>query len=649
MAKRTKTVVGITIQSHPEVQAKKKTTELPLHILFLGDLTPHVRAISGRSDQSSPFWDVTKETFAHLMQDLAPRLSIEVPDLIGQKAKTVEFELQFHDLKAFRPEGIASQIPALSRLLSVRGLVEKVSKGELSSDEFRTKAEAAGLDPDLARRFQEALSSPRVTASQPPPQVTPSLGGSPSQEEGKLGSLLRMVDLGAGEPPTKKPETMDALLTAITGDESGSGAPGSVAGGPAGVDRSVAAMLIADLDHMLGDQISAILHHPRFQALESCWRGLRFLVDRIDFRKNIRLSVLPIRQENLNDALVRQFVNPAGETLQQLAEAPVSVVIADFEFGISAHDVDQLHDIAETMSGAQVPFVASVGPLFFGLTDPSQLANLPVLWQHFQRPEYVTWNSLRDQSISAYVALALPRFLLRFPYGPDNPVKGFQFVESQGNPTQKGETMESKRILWGNPAVAIATTIARSFVESGWPTHTAGGRIEDLPLWQPFSHGSKQRIPLEINIAEDRQVELSEMGFTVLACRANDDAAYVSFAPTIYRPEKYEDADSNEEAQIHATLACRLMTTRILQYLLRFERELAPGHSPSRVKAYLVESLTSLLKTGGGQLLKEGVEVEMGDRIQSTNRIPLKIHLMTPPGILGRAVKIVMGYELALK
>ncbi len=648
MAKRTKGPVGITIQSHLQVQAKVKSTQLPFHILFLGDLNPQ-----GPADGPGSLIveEVNKESFSQLMQRLAPRLSIDVPDLIGRGTRAVEVNLQFHDLKAFRPESISAQVPALSRLRKVRMLVEKVRKGELPLADFKTHAEAAGLDPDLAQRFQEVLAAPDVS-TQPLPPATPEIQRSASQEEGKLGSLLRMVDLTPGGVAGKKPDSMNAFLTAITGNGAGSGVSTS-AQGVAGVEGRVATMLTAELDQMLSDQVNAILHDPRFQRLEASWRELKFLVDRIDFRKNIRFSVLATHKEHLNAALHNQLLNPSDETRKQFEEAPASVVITDVEFGISPREVDHLRDIAETMASAQVPFVAAVGPSFFGRKGPSDIAELAVLWQHFERPEYVAWNSLRSRDISAYVALALPGFLLRFPYGPDNPVKEFQFVESPGSTTLRGGPIDPTLFLWGSPAVAVAITMARSFAESGWPTHftgpQSGGRVDDLPLWFPSSSGTQVRIPLDVNIPEDKQVELSEMGFTVLSCRPNDDSVCVAFAPTIHLPGKYDNEEANEDARTHATLACQLMTSRILQHLLRFERDLPPHLSTSAVKGKVVEVLGDLLKATEARLPYKGIEVEITERAGPTNRIPLKIRVTTPPEILGREVSIVMGYELTLK
>ena len=36
---------------------------------------------------------------------------------------------------------------------------------------------------------------------------------------------------------------------------------------------------VAELDRCLSEQVDAVLHHPRFQALEAAWRGLELLID----------------------------------------------------------------------------------------------------------------------------------------------------------------------------------------------------------------------------------------------------------------------------------------------------------------------------------------------------------------------------------
>ncbi|MCI0694168.1 type VI secretion system contractile sheath large subunit [candidate division KSB1 bacterium] len=637
MAKPSSEKVGIRIQSEPIVKGKTKITMLPFHLLLVSDLTPQAPA---PPDWSSPsrLLSVDKSNFSQLMQQLAPKLVIEVPNLISDAPKNLEIELLFPDMKAFRPEGIVAQIPALARLLQVRTLVQQVKDGKLDLPEFQQQAEAAGVDRDLIGRFQQILERPHPPA---PVKVAPPREPSKSlPKPDKLDALLEMVNLGTGEPepPAKRSSPFDALLQAITAEEAGAESISSQPGGT-NVEKSAAEMLIAELDEIFSAPVNAILHHPEFQNLEAAWRGLRFLLDRIDFRKNIRLSVLPVRKDNLNEALYHQLLMPAYHgSIQELIEAPISAVIADFEFASTTDELQRLDDLAETMASLQVPLLAGVGPAFFGKPRASELATLPVLWQHLQRPEYVGWNALRDKVVSNYLTLALPRFLLRFPYGGNNPVKDFKFIES------------ADHHLWGNAALALAATMAWSFAATGWPTHLSGlhdgGKIENLPLWNYSATGVSARIPLEVKLPESKEVELSEAGFAVLSCRPNHDSVYVAFAPVAHRPEKFEEAEANEEARMHATLACHLMASRIAQHLLRFERELTPGLAPEKLQAGLAAHLQALFKSTGAPLAPEAMAIEISESPEHADRWHAALRLHAPEEILGKETSVLLGLEL---
>ena len=56
------------------------------------------------------------------------------------------------------------------------------------------------------------------------------------------------------------------------------------------VKKALVDRMIAEIDSRLGRQMDAILHHPEFQSLEAAWRGLKLLVERTDFRENIRIG-----------------------------------------------------------------------------------------------------------------------------------------------------------------------------------------------------------------------------------------------------------------------------------------------------------------------------------------------------------------------
>ena len=59
--------------------------------------------------------------------------------------------------------------------------------------------------------------------------------------------------------------------------------------------------MIANLDQKLSTQMDVILHNEQFQKLESAWRSLRFLVDKTDFRENIKIEMMNISKQDLLD------------------------------------------------------------------------------------------------------------------------------------------------------------------------------------------------------------------------------------------------------------------------------------------------------------------------------------------------------------
>src|SRR4051812_39601747 len=53
-------------------------------------------------------------------------------------------------------------------------------------------------------------------------------------------------------------------------------------------DKKLVDNMIAEIDTKMSRQLDVILHNPTFQKLESAWRGLKLVVDRTDFRENVK-------------------------------------------------------------------------------------------------------------------------------------------------------------------------------------------------------------------------------------------------------------------------------------------------------------------------------------------------------------------------
>lgn len=68
------------------------------------------------------------------------------------------------------------------------------------------------------------------------------------------------------------------------------------------VNKLAVDSMIADIDERISRQMDVIIHAPAFQQVESFWRSLKTMVDRVDFRENIKVNVLHVtKQELLED------------------------------------------------------------------------------------------------------------------------------------------------------------------------------------------------------------------------------------------------------------------------------------------------------------------------------------------------------------
>ncbi|MFQ6009215.1 MAG: type VI secretion system contractile sheath large subunit, partial [Candidatus Zixiibacteriota bacterium] len=580
-----------------------------------------------------------------VMQQLNPSLSMDVPNRLSDSPKELTVELSFADMKAFRPEGIVQQVDALASLLEIRGLVTQVKDRELTLQEFEERVGQTGVEPAWLEQFHQLLAAPARPAEPEPPTVprperapvsSPDRTSKPKDDA--LDSLLDMVDLGdEGAAPTQaprerpaEPSHVDSFIRAIVQPKKD---------GPR-TSKSIAEAVIDELDGALSKQINDILHHSKFQQLESTWRGLKFLIDRTDFRENVQVELLSVPKSNLRDAIYHQVFQPE---YNELSEYPLSVIIADYEFDSSAMDIELLGDIARMAASMQVPFISSVGSAFFGMKTAEEQAKVPMLRSLFQQPAYAKWRALRDSETSQYIALTTPRFLLRFPYGPDGePVKAFNFIEG---------TESSADYLWGRGAFAVATTLVRSFIENGWCTQITGlrggGTVENLPVWAYRVAGRDVSIPLDVLFSQSKELEFAEVGLVLLSCRMNDDAACVLSTPTVYRPKKYSSPEETKEAQLHATLPYQLFATHMAHCLRRIVRDVSTGLTAEQVSAMFTGQLRAILaKASEASLPEEAVVVEVSDNEEKPEYYDVVLRVRPPFQILGRNVDLLLGLEL---
>ena len=349
------------------------------------------------------------------------------------------------------------------------------------------------------------------------------------------------------------------------------------------VHQAVINDMIAEIDRKLSSQVDAIMHHPTFQKIESAWRGLKFAIDRTNFRENIKFELLNVSKEDLlNDFEDAPEIPKSGlYKLVYTAEYgtfggnPVGAMIANYDFGPGPQDVKLLQYAAAVGAMAHAPFIAAAGPQFFGQESFLGLPNLKDLKSIFEGPQYIKWNSFRESEDARYVGLTLPRFLLRLPYHPENnPVKAFTYTEDVSK--------SHESYLWGNTAFAFATRITDSFAKYRWCPNiigpTSGGAVEDLPVHTFESMGAiETKIPTEVLISERREFELAEEGFIGLAMRKGSDNACFFSANSCQKPKYYGQSKEGKEAETNYKLGTQLpymmIMNRMAHYLKVLQRE----------------------------------------------------------------------------
>ncbi|NHB94602.1 type VI secretion system contractile sheath large subunit [Photorhabdus cinerea] len=346
------------------------------------------------------------------------------------------------------------------------------------------------------------------------------------------------------------------------------------------LDKALLDQHIDELDSQISRQLDVVMHYPAFQQVESAWRGLKFLVDRTDFRQNVKIEVLDVTKDDLqqdfDDApeivqsgfyrhtYIQEYDTPGGE--------PIGSVIANYEFGAGSQDIALLRNIAKVAAAAHMPFIAAAGPAFFGKETMEEVASIKDIGNYFDRAEYIKWKSFRDSDDARYIGLTLPRVLGRLPYGPDTvPVRTFNYIEQVKGP-------DHNKYLWTNAAFAFAANMVKSFVGNGWCVQIrgpqAGGAVTDLPIHlYDLGTGSQVKIPSEVMIPETREFEFANLGFIPLSYYKNRDYACFFSANSTQKPALYDTGEATANSRINARLPYIFLLSRIAHYLKLIQRE----------------------------------------------------------------------------
>jgi len=341
---------------------------------------------------------------------------------------------------------------------------------------------------------------------------------------------------------------------------------------------------LAEIDRSIGEQIDAVLHHPVFQRLEASWRGLEYLIGRVPPRTNVKVKLLPVSWRELVRDLDRavefdqsglfrkvyteEFDMPGGE--------PFSVLIGDYEIShrvSRSHptdDVEALAAIAQTAAAAFAPFIAGAHPSLFGLDHFAGLERNLDLRRSFDQLGYLKWRRLRASEDARFVALTMPRVLMRVPYQDGQVDCGFPYREDVSGPG-------IERHLWGTAVYAYAVVLVRAFAQSGWLEDIAGaeggssggGLVDGLPApsFRTDASGVAPKCSTDVAIGEELDRELGEVVLLPLCdCPETERSAFHQHT-TIQEPAVFDRMIATANARLSAQLPVVLNVSRFAHYI----------------------------------------------------------------------------------
>jgi type VI secretion system protein ImpC len=410
---------------------RRRDSDSPMRILILGNWLGDRPAGSALAERKPLRIDF--DNFTSVMTRLEP--AVELPDYgtIG-----------FSSIEDFHPDTLCRRVDTLRQLHTLyRNLGDPARARELIAELDRPEVESASSDGDDA----SATDLERLLGGKVDQDDTPS---AQSQVQKLLSGLVaeHVVDTRAIEP----------------------------------YRQATAARL--------GDHLRAILHDPRFQALEANWRGLWWLVSQL-IAEEIELFLLPLTTEELKTDLTNAGSDLARSDLCRLlmngaAGQPWSVLAGLYEFGPDMGDLEVLMATGILAEAAGAPFVAAAAPQLAGCDRIEDLIN-PADWAKPDDEMAAGWQTLRKSEPGDWISLGLPRLMMRQPYGSKlDPIDGFAFEENPQGPEQ---------LLWASPAFGLATALGLNFLTHGQDLDTAlPVELEDLPT---FSHSVDGEVELQ--------------------------------------------------------------------------------------------------------------------------------------------------------
>jgi len=489
MAKQSFGEIHLDVEAGRDRETPAPTSDTPFRVALLGDFSG--RSSRGICETGAKLAErrailIDRDNFDEVLARLAVRLQLPL-------AGGGSLALEFKDIDDFRPDALFERVEVFAKLKETRARL---------------------ADP---RSFAEAaaeLGAGKPPASEPAPAEAlppPATGG--SLLDAVLGQTEgRPLAAPARRPPDELREYVRRLVEPHL-------EPGADPRQPE---------LLAKVDGATGDAMRQILHHPAFQDLEAAWRAVYLLVRRVETGENLKLYLLDVTKAELAaDLAASEDLRQTGaykllveKTVQTPGAAAWSLLAGNYAFDPARDDALLLARLATIARAAGAPFLGGAGARVLGFDS---FGDMPDVRKWTGPADAEAWQALRALPQAAWLGLAIPRFLLRLPYGKQtDPVEGFAFEEMPSPPAHES-------YLWGNSSLLCALLLAQSFSEAGWEMRAGKHQeVDGLPLHVYKREGESIAKPCAEALLTEPAVErMLDLGLIPVISPVGRDAARV--------------------------------------------------------------------------------------------------------------------------